>query len=210
MEWIDITRPLSAELAGWPGDTPVRLTHRWNRSRGDSVNVGQLEISLHTGTHCDAPVHFLDHGASAEHVDPVIFCGPALIIDARKQEHLGTELIPDETILPERILIRTDRWTESTCFPRKIPVLTPELVNRLATNGVKLIGVDLPSVDALDCSELPNHHALHQAGITILEGLDLQQVAAGVHDMLALPLLIPDADGSPVRALLRPATDERA
>jgi arylformamidase len=208
MNWMDVTRPLQPDLAGWPGDTPVRLEQRWSRARGDSVTVGLFQQSLHAGTHCDAPLHFLSEGAAAESLDPTLLCGPALVVDARGREVMDISAIDWGAIerkqpFPRRVLLRTDAWPDSRTFPVKIPVLSLEAIGRLAAAGVQVLGVDLPSVDPLDCPRLANHHALHRAGITILEGLDLAQVAAGHYDMLALPMLIPGADGAPVRALLR-------
>lgn len=208
MNWMDVTRPLQPDLAGWPGDTPVRLEQRWSRARGDSVTVGSFQQSLHAGTHCDAPLHFLSEGAAAESLNPPLLCGPALVVDARGREVIDISAVDWGAIerkqpRPQRVLLRTDAWPDSRTFPVKIPVLSLEAIGRLAAAGVHVLGVDLPSVDPLDCPRLANHHALHRAGIMILEGLDLAQVAPGHYDMLALPMLIPGADGAPVRALLR-------
>jgi arylformamidase len=226
MNWMDVTRPLQPDLAGWPGDTPVRLDQRWSRARGDAVTVGRFQQSLHAGTHCDAPLHFLTDGAAAESLDPTVLCGPALVIDVRGQEviELSHKELPvseravsegadsegadseRDPVCPQRVLLRTDAWPESRRFPARIPVLSLEAIGRLGDAGVRVVGVDLPSVDPLDCPGLANHHALHRAGIVILEGLDLTQVSPGHYEMLALPLLIPGADGAPVRALLKPWT----
>jgi arylformamidase len=202
MTWIDVTRPLQHDLAGWPGDTPVLLEQKWSRARGDSVTVGRFQQSLHTGTHCDAPFHFLDHGETAEALDPLLLCGPTMVIDAGNTNIIGPDRIPT-TKLPQRVLLRTDGWPDSLKFPDSIPVMAPDTICALADAGVKVIGVDLPSVDPLDSPLLANHHDLYEAGIMILEGLNLSRVTAGLYEMLALPLLIPGADGTPVRALLR-------
>ena len=226
MSWMDVTRPLQPDLAGWPGDTPVRLEQRWSRLRGDSVTVGLFQHSLHAGTHCDAPLHFLTDGAGAESLDPTVLCGPTLVIDARGQEVIDLATLPRSGVgraasagadssgagiqadqgCPQRVLLRTDAWPDSRMFPERIPVLSLQAIARLAAAGVRVVGVDLPSVDPLDCPRLANHHALHQAGIVILEGLDLTRITPGHYEMLALPLLIPGADGTPVRALLRRST----
>jgi arylformamidase len=220
MNWMDVTRPLQPDLAGWPGDTPVRLEQRWSRARGDSVTVGMFQQSLHAGTHCDTPLHFLTDGAAAESLDPIVLCGPTLVIDARGQEVIDlsdkdlavieqTDVersgIERDQACPQRVLLRTDAWPDSRTFPARIPVLSREAIGRLADAGVRVVGVDLPSVDPLDCPRLANHHALHRAGIVILEGLDLTRVPPGHYEMLALPMLIPGADGAPVRAMLRRA-----
>lgn len=203
MSWIDVTRPLREELAGWPGDTPVRLERVWSRERGDPVTVGRWQQSLHTGTHCDAPLHFVTDGAGAEWLEPTLLCGPTRVVDARGREVIEPGVLDGSDPLPPRVLLRTDGWPDSRTFPERIPVVSRETIARLAAAGVRVLGVDLPSVDPLDCPRLANHHALHGAGIVILEGLDLTEVGPGQYEMLALPLLIPGGDGAPVRALLR-------
>ena len=101
------------------------------------------------------------------------------------------------------MLLRTDAWTDHTCFPASIPVMDEDVPAWLHERGVVLVGVDVPSVDAIDSKTLPNHHALNKYGITILEGLDLRDVPAGVYDLLALPIKLVAADGALVRAVLR-------
>jgi arylformamidase len=101
-----------------------------------------------------------------------------------------------------RLLVKTGRWSDSTVFPQKIPVLAADVPVWLQKNGVKLLGVDLPSVDDIDSKSLQNHHALSRAGIVIIESLDLSAVAPGVYNLAALPLKIAGADGAPVRAVL--------
>jgi arylformamidase len=208
MNWIDVTRPLQQNLAGWPGDTPVLLEQRWSRARGDSVTVGKFQQSLHTGTHCDAPIHFLTDGPAAESLDPTLLCGPALVVDARGRELIELSELSQNQPCPRRVLLRTDAWPDSQKFPARIPVMSPDAICMLVEAGVQLIGVDLPSVDPLDSPLLANHHDLYRGGITILEGLDLTKIAPGRYEMLALPLLIPGADGAPVRALLRKRNEE--
>jgi arylformamidase len=203
MNWFDVTRPLQQNLAGWPGDTPVLLEQRWSRARGDSVTVGKFQQSLHTGTHCDAPIHFLTDGPAAESLDPTLLCGPALVVDARGRELIELSELSQSQPCPRRVLLRTDAWPDSQKFPARIPVMSPDAICMLVEAGVRVIGVDLPSVDPLDSPLLSNHHDLYRGGITILEGLDLTKIAPGHYEMLALPLLIPGADGAPVRALLR-------
>ena len=101
-----------------------------------------------------------------------------------------------------RLLVKTGRWSDSTVFPNRIPVIAADVPAWLQKNGVKLLGVDLPSMDEIDSKSLQNHHALAQAGIGIIESLDLSDVASGIYNFAALPLKIAGADGAPVRAVL--------
>ena len=200
----DITIPMQDSLAGWPGDTPFRFTWTWRKSAGATVNVGQFQLSVHTGTHTDAPYHFDDAGATADQLDLLPFLGPARVISLPDRAHIRREDLErfDLTNTP-RLLIRTNAWTDHTRFPASIPVMDEDVPEWLHQSRVILIGLDLPSVDALDSKALPNHHALGKHGITILEGLNLADVPEGAYELLALPLKLVGADGAPVRAILR-------
>jgi arylformamidase len=203
-DWHDITLPVRESLAVWPGDTPYAFTLGWKMSEGDSVNVGAVTMSVHTGTHADAPFHFEEQGASIDVLDPAVFVGPALVLDAA-----GYEVIPrsvfadvDGTRTP-RVLLKTGAWIDHTRFPETVPIVAPDVPAFLAERGIVLLGVDVPSVDAIDSKDLPNHRALGSAGIAILESLDLRAVPPGEYDLIALPLRLAGADGSPVRAVLK-------
>ena len=203
---IDITTPMSAALAGWPGDTPYRFDLAWTRAQSGSVNVGRIATSLHAGTHADAPFHFDDAGATIDQLDLAAFIGPARVVDVRGLRRIGPSDLAGID-LPPRVLFRTDAWLDRTIFPAAIPTLDPATPAYLKELGVVLAGFDLPSVDDLDSKTLPVHHALAASGIAILEGLDLAAVVAGEYELIALPLRLVGADGAPVRAILR-AWDE--
>jgi arylformamidase len=194
---IDISRPIRAGMAVWPGDTELSLT----QSAWGSVTVGAVALSLHTGTHADAPSHFLPGGASIEQIQPEIYVGECVVIDGRGREFLDRDLFESVELAP-RVLIRTDSWRDGDPFPDAVPTLTKSAIEWLEWNDVILIGVDVPSVDALDSKNLPIHHALAKAGIHILESLDLRQVTAGRYTLSALPLPFALGDASPVRAVL--------
>jgi arylformamidase len=200
----DITIPMQDSLACWPGDTPFRFTWTWRKANGATVNVGQFQLSAHTGTHTDAPFHFDDAGATADALDLHPFIGPAQVISLTDRKLIRREDIePFDVTSTPRLLIRTNAWTDHTQFPTSIPVMDEDVPAWLNQQGVILVGVDVPSVDHLDSKALPNHHALGALGITILEGLNLSEVPAGRYELLALPLKLVGADGAPVRAILR-------
>ncbi len=200
----DITIPMCESLACWPGDTPFRFSWTCTKAEGATVNVGQLKLSVHTGTHADSPFHVDDTGAKSDAFDLDRFIGPARVIDVRGQERLRREDFGAFDLKgTPRVLFRTDAWTDHTCFPASIPVMDEDVPAGLRERGIVLIGVDVPSVDAIDSKSLPNHHALNKFGITILEGLDLRDVPADVYDLIALPIKLVAADGALVRAVLR-------
>lgn len=201
MPLIDISRPLCASTAQWPGDTPTALKRKLSISGGANINLSTLTASVHNATHADAPLHFDDAAPGIEALSLEVFLGPCLVIDARGYDVVPAGFFPKN--LPPRVLIKTDSWRDSAVFPSKIPVVSVEAPPVLAERGVKLIGADVPSVDKPDSKDLPVHHALGAAGICILESLDLSQAAAGEYELIALPILIPGSDGAFVRAVLR-------
>ena len=123
-----------------------------------------------------------------------------------KDKHLITleDLRPrsEEIAETSRLLVKTGRWSESTVFPNQIPVIAADVPTWLQKNGVKLLGLDLPSVDEIDSKSLQNHHALARAGVAIIESLELSGVGPGIYNFAALPLKIASGDGAPMRAVL--------
>ena len=200
----DISLALGPALAVWPGDAPFRFELTWERAAGDSVNVGAVTMSVHTGTHVDAPFHFEDCAAPVDALDLNTFLGPARVLDVSGHAVIGREHIPADLLSGcPRLLLRTGAWENRTRFPERIPVLAGDVPDYLRACGVRLFGIDVPSVDAIDSPDLPIHRALAAAGIAILESVCLAGVPPGVFELIALPLKLAGADGSPVRAVLR-------
>ena len=202
---LDISRPLSPQTAEWPGDTPTSLRRNASLAGGDSVNLSTLTASLHNATHADAPLHYDDAGLSVDRLDPAIFVGPCRVIDVVGHDPIDLHSLPAEVLqdLPPRVLFKTGGWHDATAFPPDFPVLAVGLPQVLADRGVRLVGLDVPSVDKPASTGLPVHHALRAADVLILESLDLQRVAPGDYELIALPILIPGGDGAFVRAVLR-------
>lgn len=201
---FDISRPLAATTACWPGDQPFSFRLGFRIRDGASVNVGAIETSIHSGTHCDAPFHFDDAGMTVDRVSLAKFLGLARVVDVRDSAgNWGKRLHGLDLQHTPRILFHTGGWPNTDQFPERIPVMERDMPGWLVRQGVVLVGVDLPSVDALDSKTLDNHHALGRHQIAIIEGLWLQDVPEGVYELIAPPLNIVGADGSPLRALLR-------
>jgi len=205
MSLIDITHPLSSALAPWPGSTPFQLRFAARMDQGAVSNVGFLTSPIHLGTHLDAPFHYLRDGATVDQLPLERLVGPARVFDGRGRLILTPELFAglDGRATP-RVLVRTNACDDKTVFPARIPALAPDLPAWLGTQGVSLLGLDLPSVDPVDSATMPTHVALGAAGIIILENLDLRLAEPGIYQLIALPLKICGGDGSPVRAILRP------
>lgn len=197
---IDLSRPLVTGMPVWPGDTPFSLKQVASLAGGDSCTVGAMATSLHNGTHVDAPSHFLRDGPAIDDLDLTTFVGPAQVAAVPAAglilpEHLGEIRAP-------RLLLRTDCWSPSGPFPCRIPTLHPDVPALLAERGVRLLGVDVPSVDPISSSRLEMHWALQARRIAILESLNLSGVRPGNYVLIALPLRIAQGDASPVRAIL--------
>ncbi|MFC4077830.1 arylformamidase [Salinithrix halophila] len=203
--WIDISQPLREGMAVWPGDTPFSYQSVLTKAQSGSVNVGSLTMSAHSGTHVDAPFHFDNQGKGILELDLDPYVGPARVVSLPPgTESIGPASLEKEELAGvERLLLRTGVWTDRCTFPERIPPVEPELALWLAERGIRLLGLDLPSVDPLDSKELPAHHALARHGVHILEGAVLDDVEPGNYELYAFPLPLKGADGSPVRAVLR-------
>ena len=211
MALIDISRSVSPATAVWPGDQEVQWTWTARRNEGESsVNLGSLRLSTHTGTHVDAPLHVKPQGEATDDLPLDSFVGPARVVDVTanapsiRPEHVNQHVNQLDGPSPERVLFKTssgvspdDEW------PDAVVPIHPDTIHALADAGVSLVGTDAPSVDPLDSTDLPAHHALLDTGIVNLEGLVLTDVPPGRYELIALPLKIVGGDAAPVRAVLR-------
>ncbi|HET7627287.1 MAG TPA: arylformamidase [Bacillales bacterium] len=203
-EILDISQPLDSGIPVWQGDEPFSYQLRWSFESTGSVNVGTIVMSAHTGTHIDAPFHFDNNGKRVIDLDPSVFVGKARVIAIEHPESIGVdELKVHDLSGISRLLIKTSAWTQRDLFPAAIPHIQPEAAAYLNKQGIRLLGLDLPSVDPLDSKSLDAHHRLTEHDICILEGAVLDHVMPGDYELIALPLALKDADGSPVRAVLR-------
>jgi arylformamidase len=208
-KWIDISQPLHNGIAHWPGDTAFSYEISFSKSQTGSVNIGKITTSLHTGTHVDAPFHFVNHGEKIHDLDVNLFIGKAKMVDVSHYEKIGAKELHDVDLNGvDHLLLRTSPENNPNQFPINIPYLLPDLAPFLQKCGIKLVGVDIPSVDPLDSKEMAAHHALYQHGIMILENIVLRHIEPGDYELIALPLPIMGADGSPVRAVVKRINSE--
>jgi arylformamidase len=206
---IDITVPLRAEMPTWPGSVGIGLSLTQSFAAGDDVNVSRLEMDVHTGTHVENALHFIDGGAPLEAIPLDAFVGPALVVDMPAAESIGADeleaaAIPQAT---ERILLRTrnsvDRLLERREFTADFVALIVDGARWIAERRFRLVGVDYLSVQQYG-AEPATHRALMEAGVAILEGANLADVAAGPHRLICLPIRLADAEAAPARAILEP------
>ena len=203
MKIIDISQPLKNDIPVWPGDTPFSFELNWTKEETGSVNVGQLTLSTHTGTHVDAPFHFDSDGKRILDLPLERFIGPALVVSVENTKEIVPTLLQNVDLNGvKKVLFKTNAWKDTKSFPPSIPCIHQDLPPFLSEKGIDLIGVDLPSVDPLDSKDLNAHHSLQENGIGILEGIVLKDVKPGYYELFALPLPLKEGDGSPVRAIL--------
>jgi arylformamidase len=207
MKIFDISRSLSNDLAPWPGDTAFHFELKWKMAQGATVNVGAVTMGVHNGSHADAPFHFKQGAGTIEEMPLETYLGEAVVVDLTgKFETDRTRQITiadlESSAEAPRLLLKTGVWTDSKIFPTWIPVIAPDVAEWLGKRKVKLLGLDLPSVDSIDAKILVNHHALAAVGVAIVESLDLSEVEAGTYHFSALPLRISGGDAAPVRAIL--------
>jgi arylformamidase len=211
MTIFDISRPLFDGLVPWPGDTAFHYELKWKMTDGATVNVGAIAMGVHNGTHADAPFHFQPGGTTIEQVPLETYLGDAVVLDLQAQFEGGRQAeitvadiasCADALLSAPRLLLKTSAWRDPTIFPEWIPVIAADVPPWLEARNIKLLGLDLPSVDPIDAKALVNHHALTAAGIAIVESLDLSGIEAGTYHFSALPLRISGGDAAPVRAIL--------
>lgn len=200
----DISPPISPRLAVWPGDTPPRREVLLDIDRDDNITLSSLHATVHLGAHADAPSHY---GAGAPAIDERsldLYLGPCQLI--RIAAARGTRITPGQLpgpIRAARVLLATGTFPDPHVFNQDFAALSPELLQHLAGQGVRLVGLDTPSVDLFDSKDLPSHQAALAHDLAILEGLVLTGVPEGLYELIALPLRLVGFDASPVRAVLR-------
>ncbi len=201
----DISQALRPGLPVWPGDTEFTAALHWSYGPGCPVNVSAFQLSTHSGTHADAPLHYDPEGAAIGAVSLDAYIGPARVVDARGWGALITAdaVRPHLAGAPERILFRTYEAFPHQRWDSDFTAVHPETIALLAEQGIKLVGVDTPSLDPQDSKTMDAHLAVKRAGMRILEGLVLDDAPPGDYELIALPLALTTLDASPVRAILR-------
>lgn len=207
MRIYDISVGISPELPVWPGDPPVRLERVQSMEKGAEANVSQFASGVHMGTHIDAPLHFVKGGRSVEKISLkrligrayVVHLGKASVIDARTLNSAG---IPPRT---KRVLLRTQNssfWSaRDRRFRKDFVAVDASGAEWFVRKGVHLVGVDYLSVAPFD-DGTPTHRILLEAGVVVLEGLDLREVRQGRYTLYCLPLKLVGSEGAPARAIL--------
>jgi arylformamidase len=211
MPIYDVTVPLSNDLPGWPGDPEIQIRDWRTLSHGDGANVSMLNFSAHTGTHVDAPAHFIEGAAKVEMLPLEVLIGEAQVIEVPDGYHAIDEEFVSANCAPgtTRLLFKTRNsafWNEPKLeFRTDFTYLDLNAATTLVQQGAKLIGIDYLSIEKFSQENHETHHALLSRGVIILEGLNLSDVPAGEYELICLPLRLRSnkGDGAPARVVLR-------
>ena len=201
----DISPPVQEGAPVFPGDTPYGQQWAAQIAPGCPVNVSTLTLSPHVGAHADAPLHYDPQGTPVGALELAPYLGACRVIHAIAPGPLVTwdHIAHAARDLPARVLVRTyerapvDRWDP------QLAAFHPDVIERLADAGVRLVGIDTASIDPADSKSLESHQVIRRRGLRVLENLVLDAVPAGDYELIALPLKLMTADASPVRAVLR-------
>ncbi len=201
----DISQLLRPGIPVWPGDTAFQAGPNWVLAPGCPVNVAKLTLSPHTGAHADAPLHYDPGGGAVDGLDLDRYLGPCRVVDARHADGLvrPRDIAGALEDCPPRVLMRTYACFPADAWVSDFTAASAELIDDLADRGVILVGLDSPSMDPEASKDLPAHNAIRRRGLSILEGLVLDDVPFGDYELIALPLRLAGLDASPVRAVLR-------
>jgi arylformamidase len=204
MTLIDISPVIDADIAVWPGDTPYVRTVNTDMAAGENLTLSDIRSTVHVGAHADAPSHYVAAGEDIASRSLDYYVGPCVVlhVDGVRGRRIMPADLRGKDIAP-RVLLRTGTFPDPRAWNDDFASLSPELVDHLHERGVITIGIDTPSVDPMESKALEAHQALARHDMANLEGLVLDGVAEGRYELIALPLRLAGADGSPVRAVLR-------
>ena len=205
MRYYDISLNLSTETVRWVTAAPLELHERRRMHRGDPANASALTMSVHSGTHVDAPFHFLPDGVGVDALPLEVFMGPALVHAVEAERYITPEHV-DALDLggATRVLFKTrnSQLLRKATYDADFVAFSVEAARALVARGVTLVGLDYLSV-AHDDMQVPVHRAFLDHGVVLLEGVDLSEVAPGRYELICFPLKLRGLDGAPCRAVLR-------
>ena len=208
MKIIDISVPISPNLPVWPGDSQIVLERHRALSKGDASNDSRLACSVHSGTHVDAPAHFIENGLTVDQLPLDMLIGAATVVELPEIDIITTDLLEAQMLPPdtERLLFKTKNsalWADpGHPFNPVFVALSSDSASWIVSKGIHLIGIDYLSIQLFKDPEPSTHHILLEAGIIIIEGLNLRNVRPGVYQLICLPINLAGSEGAPARAIL--------
>jgi arylformamidase len=209
--WIDVSVTVRHGMPHWPDNPPIVLERVLDTGRGDECNVSHLAMGVHSGTHMDAPVHFIHGAGGLDEMPLTATMGEARVIQIDDPREITADELRRHDLRPgERVLFRTvnsPRCWQADSFVEDFVALSEQAARYLAETRVGVVGVDYLSVGGYYADGATIHKILLGAGIWIIEGLDLSAVTSGRYEMICLPVKLHDSDGAPARVILRPKDD---
>ena len=207
-DWIDVSVTVRSGMPHWPDNPPIVLERVMDLGRGDPCNVSHLAMGVHTGTHMDGPVHFIHEAPGLDEMPLAATMGEARVIEIEHPSEITAEELAKHGLQAgERILFRTlnsTRCWQAAGFVEDFVYISEQAAVHLAQARVRTVGVDYLSVGGYHADGPLIHRILLEAGIWIIEGLDLSPVTGGRYEMICLPVKLHGSDGAPARAILRP------
>ena len=200
---IDISPTITARIAVWPGDTPYAYKANLRIAEGANIDLGEITSTVHLGAHADSSSHYAATGRGVEARPLDVYYGDCQVVSVEvgRGERVRPKLLPAGPFA-ERVLFKTGTYPNPDEFNEDFAALSAALLDFLADRGVKLVGIDTPSVDLFADKQLEAHQVLFRRDLAVLEGLVLEDVSEGRYTLIALPLKLEGADASPVRAAL--------
>lgn len=207
-EWYDISPEISESLAVWPGDQVFRRDVSMDMKSGDHLGLSSITTTTHLGAHTDAPNHYHKDGQGIAERDLSLYMGlcQVIAVDVEAAERIYMKDIQGVEVLAPRVLFKTGSFPNPNHFNEDFNSLSPELIDHLHSRGVRLVGIDTPSIDPFSSKKLESHNQIYTHDMAILEGIVLEKVEPGMYQLISLPLKIKNADASPVRAVLVPVS----
>lgn len=211
--WVDVTATLDpATTPVYEGDAPMKFEFLRDMRKGDAFTLSVLSMGAHSGTHIDAPMHFIRDGISVDRVSIEVLIGPARVIEIANDVQVidAAELNRHDWRGAQRVIFRTRSslrgWMKSPTFHRDFAYIAPDAAQLLADTGVQLVGIDYISAEQFGAPAPRTHQILLGKGIPMVEGLALEGVRAGDYDLIVLPMKVAGHEGAPARAVLRKRT----
>ncbi len=204
MKILDLTRPIFNGMPGYFGDPPVNVWHVSEIRLGAQANVSAFSMSCHAGTHVDSPYHLLPDGHTVDSLPLDTLIGDALVLAISTDGLITPAILESAGYVAgvERLLIDTGwRWSETGVLS-DYPYIDEQTAIWLFEHGLKLIGIDTPSIDAVNDESLAAHHRLLENGVVVVEGLDMTDIKPGCYMLTCLPLKLLGADGAPARVII--------
>jgi len=208
MKYIDISLTIDKNLPHWPTENAVKVRKIKSIVKGDKVNITQIDMSVHTGTHVDAPTHFVKNGKAIDQLPLDRLIGKCYVCNVKNSEVINIDFLKNVKMSKniKKLLFKTKNsnlWGKKKKFFKNYVALTADAAKWLVKKGIDLVGIDYLSIGRFDKENTKTHKILLKKGVVVVEGLNLKNVNQGIYELIILPIKIKGSDGAPARAILK-------